>query len=194
MQQKENRKKLAETARLALQNKQDSLAVVARAEALEEAKGIAQQKTRDSLAEIRKQERQAAVKRAEQQRIQDSIANAKRAETEVPKQAEQPEKKEEPEVQPKEGEKYEEALTEDGLEPGFYLIANVFGTKKYFESFMTTLKEQGLRPRSFLRSLNKYNYVYLQRYDSMTEARKARDTKFNGRYKGKTWIFRVVKK
>ena len=172
--------KAAEAERLALQKKQDSLAEMQRIKALAEAERAAQQKTRDSLAEIRRLERQAAAKRAQEQQIQDSIAAAKQAvvDTEV--------------VAPEEGEKYEEAVTEDGLEPGFYLIANVFGTKKYFENFMATLKDQGLRPRSFFRSLNKYNYVYLQRYDSMTEARKARDTKFNGRYQGKTWIFRVV--
>lgn len=88
-------------------------------------------------------------------------------------------------------EKYEEVENEDGLEPGFYLIANVYGTKKYYENFMKTLKEMGLEPKSFYRSQNKYNYVYLERYDTMDEARKARDSKFFGKYVYKTWIFRV---
>ena len=92
-------------------------------------------------------------------------------------------------IQP--GEKYEEVATEDGLAPGFYLIANVFGTKKYFENFMKTLQTKGLEPKSFYRSLNGYNYVYLKRYNSINEARKARDSKFNGRYPDKLWIFRV---
>ena len=173
--------KAAEEARLALQRKQDSLAEVKRLEEVAQAQRLAQQRRRDSLAEVRRLDREAAIKQAEEQRIKDSIATARQAITTT-----------EEVVSPEEGEKYEEAVTEDGLEPGFYLIANVFGTKKYFDSFMTTLKDQGLRPRSFFRSLNKYNYVYLQRYDSMTEARKARDSKFNGRYQGNTWIFRVV--
>ncbi|MCK0159793.1 PorP/SprF family type IX secretion system membrane protein [Allomuricauda sp. F6463D] len=88
-------------------------------------------------------------------------------------------------------EKYEEVESEDGLQPGFYLIANVYGTKKYFENFMGTLKEMGLEPKSFYRSSNKYNYVYLERYNTMDEARKARDSKFFGKYVYKTWIFRV---
>ncbi len=92
-------------------------------------------------------------------------------------------------IQP--GEKYEEVATEDGLAPGFYLIANVFGTKKYFENFIKTLQTKGLEPKSFYRKLNGYNYVYLERYDSISEARKARDSKFNGRYLDKLWIFRV---
>lgn len=88
-------------------------------------------------------------------------------------------------------ERYEEVESEDGLEPGFYLIANVYGTKKYFDSFMKTLQEKGLEPKSFYRSFNKYNYVYLERYDTMEEARKARDSKFFGKYDEKLWIFRV---
>ena len=83
-------------------------------------------------------------------------------------------------------------VTEDGLEPGFYLIANVFGTKKYFEAFMQDLRKKGIEPGSFLRSKNNYNYAYLKRYNTISEARRARDGKFEGKYQGKTWIFRVV--
>ncbi|MGI9548348.1 MAG: SPOR domain-containing protein, partial [Flavobacteriaceae bacterium] len=83
-------------------------------------------------------------------------------------------------------------VSEDGLQPGYYLVANVFGTKRYYEAFMKTLSDMGIEPKSFFRSANKYNYVYLERYNSMQEARKARDSQFNGRYKGDTWIFRVV--
>jgi len=67
----------------------------------------------------------------------------------------------------------------------------VYGTKKYFDNFMRTLREKGLEPKSFYRSFNKYNYVYLERYNTMDEARKARDSKFFGKYADKTWIFRV---
>ena len=183
--------RITEAARIEEQKRQDAIEAVKKAEALAVAKRKAEEKKRDSLARIRAQERMAIAQAEEQKRIQDSITQVKAAEAQVPEQ-QQAVKEQVVAVEPQAGEKYEEAVTEDGLEPGFYLIANVFGTKKYFETFMTTLKDQGLRPRSFFRSLNKYNYVYLQRYDSMTEARKARDTKFNGRYQGNTWIFRVV--
>jgi len=92
-------------------------------------------------------------------------------------------------VQP--DEKYEEVVTSDGLEPGFYLIANVFGTERYFLNFIKTLQNQGLEPKSFLRSLNGYNYVYLERYNTIEEARTARDSQFNGQYTKALWIFRV---
>jgi len=182
--------KIAEAARIAEQKRQDSLDAAKKAAAVTAAR-IAEQKTRDSLSRIRAEEQRALILAEEQKRIQDSVLQAEAEDVEALRQQEA-NKVEEVVVEPEAGEKYEEAATEDGLEPGFYLIANVFGTKKYFDSFMITLKDQGLRPRSFFRSLNKYNYVYLQRYDSMTEARKARDSKFNGRYQGNTWIFRVV--
>lgn len=95
------------------------------------------------------------------------------------------------EVVPEKGEKYQEVSREEGLQPGFYLIANVFGTKKYYDIFMKRLRDRGLEPGSFYRSTNKWNYVYLKRYNSIEEARQARDSQFDGRYQGELWIFRV---
>jgi hypothetical protein len=57
---------------------------------------------------------------------------------------------------------------------------------------MTSLKSKGLTPKSFYRAVNKYNYVYLERYDSLREAEIARDNQFGGKYPDKTWIFRVI--
>lgn len=79
----------------------------------------------------------------------------------------------------------------EGLQPGFYLIANVFGTQRYYEKFMSSLQNRGLNPQSFKRGLNGYNYVYLKRFDTLEEIREARDSKFYGKYSGPTWIFRV---
>ena len=94
-------------------------------------------------------------------------------------------------VVPEKGEKYQEVSQAEGLQPGFYLIANVFSTKRYYNIFMQRLQDRGLEPRSFYRSTNKFNYVYLGRYNSIEEARKARDSQFGGRYQGELWIFRV---
>ena len=125
-----------------------------------------------------------------EQFVRDSVEAARIAEAEAARKlAEQQERD-----KPQEGERYQEAVTEDGLQPGFYLVANVFGTKRYYERFMKTLGDRGLEPKSFYRSSNKYNYVYLKRYDTMQEARRARDGQYNGRYEGETWIFRVVGK
>lgn len=131
------------------------------------------------------------ARKAREQFVADSISAVRQAEEEAArKQAELAKQAEE--EKPKEGEKYQEAVSENGLQPGFYLVANVFGTKRYYERFMKTLSDQGLEPKSFYRSVNKYNYVYLKRYDTMSEARRARDSQYSGRYKGETWIFRVV--
>jgi len=127
------------------------------------------QREKDSLTEV-----QRIKEELELQRKKDSIASLQNQEVTV-----------------RPNERYEEIESEDGLEPGFYLIANVYGTKKYFDNFMKTLREQGLEPKSFYRSLNKYNYVYLERYNTMAEAREARDSKFFGKYIEKTWIFRI---
>ncbi|MBT8281575.1 MAG: hypothetical protein KJO16_08350, partial [Muriicola sp.] len=62
---------------------------------------------------------------------------------------------------------------------------------RYYNSFMESLRKKGIEPKSFYRTQRKLNYVYLQRYDSMAEARKARDSKFNGKYSETIWIFRV---
>ncbi len=171
------------------------------AQALAKAKELEQQRKLDSVNEAKKEEALAAAAQKEkvQQRL-DSIRTAKAtaakvlAEEKVVEEEKLAQEETEPSVKPKAGEKYEEVASEDGLEPGFYLIANVFGTKKYFVAFMKDLTGKGMKPGSFLRSKNNYNYAYLKRYNTMGEARKARDSKFNGKYSGKTWIFRVVGK
>ena len=130
----------------------------------------------------------AEARRLTEQRLQDSLAQVAQAEKEA---AEKLREQREAAVTPQPGEKYEES-TEDGLAPGYYLIANVFGTKKYHDAFMKTLSDRGLEPKTFFRSKNKYNYVYLQRYDTMAAARQARNSKFGGKYTDALWIFRVV--
>tara|TARA_R110002049_G_scaffold240425_1_gene414063 strand:- start:344494 stop:346251 length:1758 start_codon:yes stop_codon:yes gene_type:complete len=150
-----------------------------------------EQQRLDSIAREQEKEALAEAQRAAQIK-QDSIDSAAREAIEEARRKQTEVAKAQNEVdRPKAGEKYEEVKTEDGLLPGYYLITNVFGTKKYFEAFMADLERKGLQPKSFLRSKNKFHYVYLERYQTMSEARKARDSKFNGRYQEKTWIFRV---
>ncbi len=160
-----------------------------------EADKLEEQRKLDAInEEVKKKE--ALAEAAEQQRL-DTIEAAKAAAEEAEKKAAEEVvevAQEKAPIKPEAGEKYEEVDTEDGLEPGFYLIANVFGTQKYFNAFMKDLADKGMQPKSFLRSLNNYNYAYLKRYDTMSEARKGRNSNFNGKYSGKTWIFRVVGK
>jgi len=149
--------------------------------------------------EIRaQQERLEQERRAEAERIQkeeqvrDSISRVRAAEVEAARiQAQEATKVDE--EQPQEGEKYQQStITKEGVAPGYYLIVNVFGKQSYFNAFMKKLQDRGLNPGSFLRPTNNYNYVYLQRYDTMSEARRVRNSKFNGRYTDEIWIFGVV--
>lgn len=181
-------------------------------EALEEQQRLEQeqkQRTEQRLEQERKQKEQKLVEQQllekqkeelaqkrlqEEQRRKDSIQAVQLAELQQKREQRKQDslvrvQAQKVEVEP--NEKYEEVSHADGLEPGFYLIANVFGTKKYFENFMKTLQQKGLEPKSFFRSVNQFNYVYLERYNTMQEARKARDSKFSGKYPDKTWIFRV---
>ncbi len=216
--QKEARELAAQEKALAKQKRRDSIATAKRERealveaakleeernkaAIEQAKeeeGLAkardeQQRKLDSINDVRRAEALAAVQKVRQQRERDSLENIKIAEAEAAqKQVEQDQVvQEEEQDKPKAGEKYEEVKAEGDLEPGYYLITNVFGTKKYYEAFMKDLQNKGLAPKSFVRAKNNYNYVYLERYNTMNEARNARDSNFNGKYLDKTWIFRVV--
>ena len=192
-----NRAKKAETAvasrKIARQKQLDSLAEVEKEKAIADATKRSEQIKIDSINKAKEAIALAEIQRKEQQRETDSLNEVKRIAADA---LAQKEKREEvvqttKEDRPKAGEKYEEVVGEDGLVQGYYLIANVFGTKKYYDAFMADLSKKGLQPKSFYRSKNKFNYVYLERYATMDEARKARDSKFSGRYADNTWIYRV---
>lgn len=161
-----------------IKRKRDSLENAKAEQALAEAKASQQQRQKDSIAAVMKREAEAVA--LAQQRRQDSIAESKALamRNEV--------------VEVKAGEKYEEVTKEGALEPGYYLIANVFGTKKYLDAFLADMKKRGINAKSFFREKNKYNYVYLAKFDFIKDARQARDSKLNGKYTDKIWIFRVT--
>ena len=173
-------------------------------EAEQQANMEKQRSAYDSIAAVRKEQALAAEMVQNKQRVLDSISNVKFAEGQLAKQQKiadsitQQKKKQAalaqqptPTTTPKTKGHYEEVDNLEGLAPGYYLIANVFGTKKYYEAFMKTLTDKGLAPQSFYRSENKFNYVYLGHYNTLEEAEQVRDNKFNGKYPDKTWIFRV---
>lgn len=175
-----------------LRRKADSIQKVREQEALAEARVLDEKRRQDSITLAEKVREEVIA--VEQKRIQDSITSAQLAQEEIDKKKAELERisQQNEVVKPEAGEKYEEVATEGALEPGYYLIANVFGTKRYFDAFMADLKKKGLQPKSFFRDSNKYNYVYLERYNSIQEARRARDSNLGGKYPEKTWIFRVV--
>ncbi len=149
---------------------------------------IKEKKTADSLENIRLEEALAYSRKLREERLKDSL-NTVKLQLEKEERIKNITKTEVVTVQS--GEKYEEVIKEGNLAPGYYLIANVFGTKRYYEAFMNDMKKKGFNVGSFYRSKNKYNYVFLDRFNTIKEARQARDTKMDGRYTSKLWIFRV---
>ncbi|GGD57440.1 hypothetical protein GCM10011361_24980 [Muriicola marianensis] len=102
-----------------------------------------------------------------------------------------PEKKipSEKEVKP---ERVTEIRAEPGIMPGYYLIVNVFEEEENFSRFSRMLSDRGIEPRTFFREGKQFTYVYLERYDSLSEAVRARDSNYYGRYTDEIWILRVV--
>ncbi len=168
-----------------LKRKADSITKAKEALAFQEMVALKRQQRQDSINAIAKAREEAIAINV--QRQQDSILAVAEAKDEAERLAIKNEV-----VKPKAGERYEEVTKEGSLAPGYYLIANVFGTKRYFDAFMADIKKRGISAGSFYREANKYNYVYLGRYTSIIEARKARESKLDGKYLEKTWIFRVT--
>ncbi len=166
------------------EERQAAIAAAAAAEAARE-----DARAQEELLDQQRRAEAERIRREEQ--VRDSLSRVRAAEIEAARnQAQETEVDEE---KPQEGEKYQEStITKEGVAPGYYLIVNVFGKKNYFDAFMKKLQDRGLNPGSFLRPVNNYNYVYLQRYDTMSEARRVRNSKFNGRYTDEIWIFGVV--
>lgn len=159
--------------------------------ALEEAREQARQ---DQLELERQMEEDRKIR---EQQVQDSIMAVRAAEIEAAERekaaALEPEAEEPSAEQPQEGERFEQStITKEGVAPGYYLIVNVFGNINYYRQFMKKLQDQGLNPGSFLRPLNNYNYVYLERFDTVDEARRAKRSRYNGKYTDDIWIFAVL--
>ena len=70
-------------------------------------------------------------------------------------------------------------------------VVNVYETTKYFRLFMKFLNNRKLNPKYFYNPENRYRYVYLKKYETLAEIEAARESNYNGRYFGETWILWV---
>lgn len=77
------------------------------------------------------------------------------------------------------------------VEKGYYLISNIFRHKNYFDKGIKRLEEQGLQPKSFLNPKDTYHYVYLEKYDSLKEAKAMLNSDFNNQYDGDLYILKI---
>lgn len=87
---------------------------------------------------------------------------------------------------------------EDNILPGsgdgtrYFLIANVFSSKKYADRFVRYLNSKGLSASYFINPENNYRYVYLKRHDNWNSALISYYSKLNDSYEDKMWIMRVT--
>jgi len=78
-----------------------------------------------------------------------------------------------------------------GVKSGYYVIANVYKTKKYLNAFINSLTEKGLNPRQFYNKENGLYYVYLADFDIKQDAETAYVSNLNGKYQDEKWIMQV---
>lgn len=80
-----------------------------------------------------------------------------------------------------------------GIKKGYYVIATIYKEKTKATKFIAELKKKGLnKSGSFKTSGNQWNYVYIERFDSYDEAKKAYQTKFNNKYPETMWILPIL--
>lgn len=79
-----------------------------------------------------------------------------------------------------------------GANAGYYVIANVYKTKKYLNAFVKELQSKGLHPKQFYNTENGLHYVYLADYEYKDQAKEAYVSNLDGTYGGDKWIMEVT--
>jgi len=79
----------------------------------------------------------------------------------------------------------------DGVENGYYIVANVYKGGKYMDRFMNTLNEKGIVSDYIDNPNNGLKYVYLERYDNWEDAAAAYHSNLGGNYDGPMWVMNV---
>ena len=79
----------------------------------------------------------------------------------------------------------------DGVEQGYYVIANVYKGQGYLNKFMSDLEDKGITADYIKDPKSGLKYVYLEKYDTWQEAADAHNSKMNGAYTDTMWIMNV---
>ncbi|WP_155839664.1 peptidylprolyl isomerase [Aquimarina latercula] len=77
------------------------------------------------------------------------------------------------------------------IKNGYYMVVNIFKRQSYFEKGIAKLKKQGLKPKHFRNPKDSYIYVYLERYDTLDEAKTMLTSDMNGQYTGDLYILKI---
>lgn len=79
----------------------------------------------------------------------------------------------------------------EGVQDGYYVVANVYKGGVYMNRFIENLEQKGLTADYIDNPNNGLKYVYLERYDTWQEAVAAHNSNIDGKYNGATWIMNV---
>ena len=79
----------------------------------------------------------------------------------------------------------------DGVSDGYYVVANVYKGGKYMDKFMNSMNNQGFNSNYIDNPNNGLKYVYLERYDTWSEAAEAYKSNMKGTYNDALWIMNV---
>ncbi len=93
--------------------------------------------------------------------------------------------------QPSERVKQRKFRNLDGIEDGYYIVANVYKGTHYMNKFIADLQSQGIEAGYVENPENGLKYVYLQRYQSWDGAEEAVLSGLGGGYNGKLWVMNV---
>lgn len=89
--------------------------------------------------------------------------------------------------------KKQKALFAEGIQSGYYIIANVFSVESNARKFIENLNSKGINAKYFKNPKNGYNYVYLQMSDSWDSALELYQSNVNNTYTDEIWIMPVNK-
>lgn len=80
----------------------------------------------------------------------------------------------------------------NGIDSGYYIIANVFANTNNANRFVKLLNTKGLNASYFVNPENNYRYVYLKKHGSWNNALISYYSNLNHAYDDKMWIMRVT--
>ena len=82
-------------------------------------------------------------------------------------------------------------LTIEDMEPGYYIIANVFSDKENAKKFVRDLKDKGVKAKVFFNPKNNFSYVYLEKHSRWKDVLVSYYSNVNNTYFEPVWIISV---
>lgn len=79
----------------------------------------------------------------------------------------------------------------EGVDNGYYMVANVYKGGKYMDKFMNDLSNDGFNPDIIDNPNNGLKYVYLEKFDTWQDATAAYKNNMNEGYNDDMWIMNV---